>query len=403
MASKDPLFDLIKSLTKSEKGYFKKYASINSAKKESNYLELFDAIDAQETSDKKQAKELFSEKKFSNHLHVTKNYLYHLILKSLRAYRSESSNTAVLKGLLSDIELLVEKGLHTHARKHLKKAKNLAESDKESGLYFDVAQAEIRLNMIEGYKNITDNGLDQIFDAIKNRLDELALINKYQKLFLQFNCLIRKEGFFINSEKKKQIEKLKKQLKIEPANSREAQIQFYYANLEAARVAGNLKKAYVHIQKILSLIESNPHTKRIRYSTYFILIMLEGMLGKYDLALLSLEKLRSLAQTVNLTENKKIIFFKESTNSELNIYIKTANFSAAEKLIPSIIEGLEKYKNKVGDLFHVVCYCSFIEVYFGSGNYKKALLWSNKILNEKNGSVREDILCCQRVVNLVIH
>ena len=46
MVKKDRLFELIKSLSKSEKRYFKLFCSSESGK--SNYLKLFDAIDKQE-------------------------------------------------------------------------------------------------------------------------------------------------------------------------------------------------------------------------------------------------------------------------------------------------------------------------------------------------------------------
>ena len=47
MTVSDDLFQLIKSLTKPEKIYFKKFSSIFIEKESSNYLKLFDEIDKQ--------------------------------------------------------------------------------------------------------------------------------------------------------------------------------------------------------------------------------------------------------------------------------------------------------------------------------------------------------------------
>ena len=51
------LFQLIKSLSKSEKGYFKKFALLNSATIKANYERLFDAIDKQQTYDEVKLKQ----------------------------------------------------------------------------------------------------------------------------------------------------------------------------------------------------------------------------------------------------------------------------------------------------------------------------------------------------------
>ena len=45
MKRTDQLHELIQSLSKNEKGYFKKYCSIYSTQKDQKYLRLFDLID----------------------------------------------------------------------------------------------------------------------------------------------------------------------------------------------------------------------------------------------------------------------------------------------------------------------------------------------------------------------
>ncbi|MBK6611564.1 MAG: hypothetical protein IPG29_11960 [Sphingobacteriales bacterium] len=47
MQKSEPLFDLIKSLTKSEKRFFKIYSSRHVIGNENNYVKLFDAINQQ--------------------------------------------------------------------------------------------------------------------------------------------------------------------------------------------------------------------------------------------------------------------------------------------------------------------------------------------------------------------
>ena len=62
MAKKGELFLLIKSLSRTEKRYFRMFANMN--KGSANYLRLFDAIDKQEVYDEKTIKEEFQGETF---------------------------------------------------------------------------------------------------------------------------------------------------------------------------------------------------------------------------------------------------------------------------------------------------------------------------------------------------
>ena len=62
MKATDDLFQLIKALTKNEKGYFKKYSAFHSIGGKNKYLLLFDAIEKQKEYDAKQFTEEISKR-----------------------------------------------------------------------------------------------------------------------------------------------------------------------------------------------------------------------------------------------------------------------------------------------------------------------------------------------------
>ena len=101
------LFQLIKSLSKTEKGYVKKYCAKNGTNPA--YLQLFTAIDNQENYDEEQIKNKFKGESFIKQLSVAKNYLIKTVLKSLRAYHSESTSNIKVHELLLEIEILYQK------------------------------------------------------------------------------------------------------------------------------------------------------------------------------------------------------------------------------------------------------------------------------------------------------
>ncbi len=77
MKPSEELFNLIKSLSKSEKRFFKLSSSLQSGEK--NYLKIFDAIDDQSVYDEHALKESFKNEKFIKHFPSEKNHLYKLI------------------------------------------------------------------------------------------------------------------------------------------------------------------------------------------------------------------------------------------------------------------------------------------------------------------------------------
>ena len=122
----DKLFLLIKSLTKAEKRHFKLFSQLHERKNGNRYVKLFDTIEKQKNYNEDDIKKQFEGEKFIDQLTATKNYLYHLILKSLRNYHAEDSIEMRLKSLLMDIEILYTRGLFLQVEKLVAKGIRLA-------------------------------------------------------------------------------------------------------------------------------------------------------------------------------------------------------------------------------------------------------------------------------------
>jgi len=92
MAKNPACFELIKSLTKAEKAHFKKYLTYNERKGEPTiYLQLFAELDKLKKYDLNKILHKFRNKKFSKHISTTYNYLYTLLMKSLRDYHADKN------------------------------------------------------------------------------------------------------------------------------------------------------------------------------------------------------------------------------------------------------------------------------------------------------------------------
>jgi len=94
------LFMLVKSLSKSEKRYFKQFTKKNIRDGKNKYGDLFDAIDAQDKYSPQALRIKEVDAYFLKNLNFNLHYLYKLVLKCLRAYHSERSSENRLSGML---------------------------------------------------------------------------------------------------------------------------------------------------------------------------------------------------------------------------------------------------------------------------------------------------------------
>src|ERR1043165_4405581 len=182
----DALFELIKSLTPSEKGYFKKFAAkLNDTGKNNNLL-LFEAIDCQETYDEAAVKKALKKEKLANQFSVAKNYLYNSILKSLLNYHEDNSVEVTLRNHICEVDLLAARGLIGQAIKLAEKANQLAEKYErfEVMLQLNILQRHLYLKLSPTDDKLELEPLLTDYKSIKAKLDNLTEL----EILLQRQC-----------------------------------------------------------------------------------------------------------------------------------------------------------------------------------------------------------------------
>ena len=135
MKKNEELFYLIQSLSKSEKRYFKLSITGNESVE---YLQLFDAIEAQKSYNEGDIKIFFKDKAFINQLTTIKNYLKQRILQSLRNYHSKTSKNAELLDIIRNVEILFQKGQYTICQSELSRAEKKAKNFQQNMLLFHI-------------------------------------------------------------------------------------------------------------------------------------------------------------------------------------------------------------------------------------------------------------------------
>lgn len=123
----EDLYHLIHALSANEKRYFRLFAQRHGNEKDKLYMKVFDLIMAQEDGyDEEIVKKKLKTAAAIKQLPQTKNYLYDLIMQSMRLYRSDKNVATEVFNLIQDELFYTEKGLTQMRSKALKKAKELA-------------------------------------------------------------------------------------------------------------------------------------------------------------------------------------------------------------------------------------------------------------------------------------
>src|SRR6516225_4822817 len=123
--SADTLFQLVKSLKKSEKRNFKLYVRRNSASEDLKIIQLFNALDKMDEYDEAQ---LLKKNKGikKQQLSNTRALLYRQILSSLRLIKNEINIDIQLHEQMDHVRILYNKGLYHQSLRMLERIKENA-------------------------------------------------------------------------------------------------------------------------------------------------------------------------------------------------------------------------------------------------------------------------------------
>jgi len=413
MKSSDELFQLIKSLHKTEKGYFKKYASTHIIGQKNNYMKLFEAIDKQKFNNKDTYKKMFAKETFIKHLPSEKNYLSDLILRSLTSYSTKVSTEFKIKELLLQTEVLFKKSLYKQCKKLLAKAKELAYEYENNILLLNILEWEKKIMSMELYILKTEDIIESVYREEQLILEKVQNTNEYWKLAARTYRLYSTTGPARNDEEVKTFANL--MAKRHPWNERQklpylAKVFRYNAYGFHFFSINDYKKSYEYIQKELTLWENNPLQIKEHITFYTLalnnMVLVCGRLKKYKERLENIEKLRMIPKqwTKIAYEDMDSKIFLRLCVFETDTYIKTGECEKGIALVPKIEEGLDALGDKlIQKRMLLTVYFNISYLYFIAGNYSKALYWQNKILNHPYIDIGLDIICFSKILNLLIH
>ena len=409
MEKTDALFLLVKSLTKSEKRQFKLYAGRLGGNSEKNFLALFSVLDKQEEFDERQilANTNIKKQQISN----SKAHLYRQILVSLKLNPIHQNAKMQVREQLDFATILFNKGLHKQSLKILDKAKNIAILNEESNLAFEIIELEKVVETQYITRSMSNRADDLVSQSTRLRKRTLVL-SKLSNLSLQLYSMLLKKGYVRDDKDYEEIklffETSLPEYKYKSLGVKE-RLYLYKAYLWYNFITQDFVASYRYAQKWVDLFYYNPKMKKNNPVFY-----LKGINYLLE-SLFLIQHLTKFKSTLNFFEeelNNHEILLNENTESlaflylylnKLNLYFLEGNFNSGLRLIPEVLEEIESHKLKIDEHHIMVFYYKFGSLHFGASNYEQCIFYLEKIIKNKNLTMREDLLCFSRILNLVAH
>lgn len=403
------LFKLIKSLTKSEKRFFKLSSSLQSGSK--NYLTIFDYIEKHDVYNEASLKKKFIKEVFVKHLPSEKNHLYKLILKSLRAYHSDNSITSVLKQEIKNVEVLYNKALYKECNKFLLRSKKIAVLHEKFYFLFELISWE-KLLLEEQLEDGTfTKDLDGLIDDELDVIDKLGNLAQYHVLYSKINYAFRSGGYCRTATDRAIVNEIAQHPLIIGKNtalSDRAATICYYTQGFCSLSNWNYSEAYDKFRKVKYILDKNLNIRKDlakRYvKTISKMLACQIYMGNLPEANRLISEMEMLKNEPGFKKvNIQVEIFKEININKLKSYGRSGKFKEGLLVVEHILEEMPKYADKLHREQELSIYFHIATVYFGAGEYKNALQWINRILNENENVLRQDLYSYARLFDLLIH
>ncbi len=381
MKKNEELFYLIKSLTKNEKRHFK----LNTQGSESaEYLNLFDAIEAQKEYNETKIKELFRDKAFVVQLTTIKNYLKHRILQSLRTYHSRISKNAELIDIIRNVEILYHKGQYNICKSELKRAEKKAKNFQQDLLLFHIQDWKRKVHQV-----MHPQDFETIKDIALKQKSTLKSTHQYIDLLLanidpsQFSLSHKKSVSLQN----KTLKTLHKYRKLLSSNDHE--------------------KAKRTLEELIKEWEQYPELMKEFFPMYFSVT--NNLLGflvfkkQYKEAFVRILLIKQKARDIEIVS---AAFIKEKLrlyNIELEIHRNLRGLHTTNEIIEEILSFTKNHQTLVPDNYKLSFSFQFATIYFLKKEYKTSLHWINVILNNQTKKDRQDLVTYAYWLNLLGH
>jgi hypothetical protein len=407
--SADILFQLVRTLEKSEKRHFKLYIKRSSGKQDLKIIQLFDALDKLPDYDERLLlKKLPGVTK--PQLNNLKTHLYKQLLASLRLLKTTENTDLQLSELLDHARVLYNKGLKLQSLKILDKAKETAKANHKFNYLAQVISLEKKIETLHITRSTLEKTeiLTREASEISGHIDRVVKLSNLALLLYRWYV---KHGHARNEQDETGIKAFFKQhLPPHPETITDFYelLYLYQSYCWYAFIRQDFLMYYRYSQKWIDLYEAEPEMVNVEIGHYIKgmhnLLNAHFVLRNFSKFEITLKKFEAFEKTAVARQHDN---FRTHTSiyinsAKINLHLMQGTFKEGLALVPQIEEKLEEYSLYVDRHRILVFTYKIATLYFGYGDYETAIDYLQKIINGP-ADLRNDLQCYSRLLHLLAH
>ena len=407
------LYDLVKSLSKSEKRFFK--LTVSAETHAPILSKLFDDLEKSRSFDEAHFQKLLKQKSKSKIAIPSEKELikltYDVILKSQRVFYAESIRGHVFKDEISNLRNLFDKAQYKQCRKMLTKLKQDAYAEESFNFILEIISIEKQLLDIENKFGIDTKSLEELITEEQDLIEKAKNSGEYAQVFSQLNYQIRQNMVAKNTKDFEPYDNLLNSVLLNNKDkclSKKALVIYHHSRaLCFSKKRDNVQRQN-EFQNMVDLMDKHPFLITEFPKRYLSAInnILSVEIEKCNYAtaeklIESFTKLKS--HPAFNTTDLQLKIFTSTSNAQLLIYTDGGKSEKALPIIKYINEQIDLYKEKINKEELLIFYYNFANLYIYSQNFELAEKYVNIILNENDKLLRQDLQCFSRIQNIIVH
>jgi hypothetical protein len=407
------LHQLIHSLSPQEKRYFRLFSQkYHSGKREKHYQEVFKAFVNTPVYNEAAIKEKLQPAPYLRQFHVIKNYLLHTLMESLQTYSGASDPDEQVADLLQKSRICEEKGHSELALKWLNKAEKTAKTFEKFNLLLTVYHRQKYLYIRKVDVAKMDLHIQRFQQLEREALQQLEELKRAEWASMEFFALYYR---FVQPRNEQEMALFKEKM-----SSKVFSLSEPFSSVRANIVRLNTLGLQNEIQKhptitlqirseLIDLYQSHPHFISENFQNYVAslnnLILSYFQLRDYPQARKMIEKMKSAPQLVKdpLKKEEKMNWFRMTSAMELELFIRTGDFSAAEALIPEVEQQWETFGKHLAKQYRFPFYYFFAYSLFALKKYREALTYLDPLIHEKGLNFKTELFRFGKLLQLICH
>lgn len=383
-------YELIKSLSSTEKRYFKLYSGFQQGDK--SYLTLFEIIDKQVCYDEKKINKKFLERNKTKNFPAVKKYLFDQIIASIKSYGAYKDLDSEHTDMIETYKVLQFKGLHRQSGRLLKKIKQITLQDDAFIRHFYVLLLEYLREMF----NADESGVDKVKQILEEKKHVFNIIQNYTLVgdpFSYQRLYLRKKLYCRTKKEKEELTRLMAPvLKTTEADmmSRTALSLRNMGLGDYYMAIGNPEKAFKTSRTFLELRKNAGYDKidttTISENLHHIALCINC--GIYEGFEDALSNFKILLNGIS-NHQKYMMGYERWYNYSFIYYNNTGQFTKALEFIENEKATMAKVENDFSIKAKITLWYFMAYNHFALKNYKAALKIIQAIMNSANEETEE--------------